>query len=103
MVAEAACVVEGKPVVVPARQGDILHPRLPGDAGDGAAVELIGGEAVFQPGIFLHRDLAQVLDPLSLTQLGIEPPVDEHAIAELFEAGHAGFGDSDCHKGFLSV
>ena len=46
---------------------------------------------------------SHVLDPLALAELGVEAPVDEHAVAEFFKAldARCGLGDGHCTESFL--
>jgi hypothetical protein len=86
-------------VVVLARDHDVLHPRVLGDAHPLPGVELDGVELAYELLVLgggdlqvLHDPLADLLVALSLVLPGgdrVEPPVDEHPETGVAPPGHA--------------
>ena len=92
VVGQPARIVEAEAVMMARGERDVLHARLASRSGDLAAVEVLGGERVAQLVVFGLGDLLAVHDPFAASQLGIEAPVDEHAVGHPFESGDARLG-----------
>ncbi|OPZ19864.1 MAG: hypothetical protein BWZ10_00815 [candidate division BRC1 bacterium ADurb.BinA364] len=96
-VGQAARVVETESVMMPCRQRNVLHSRLPRQPRDGLRVELAGGEGILEFGVFLDGDGLAMHDPFALPQLRIHAPVQKQSEGHFLEAFDTRLRLWNCH------
>src|SRR5580704_15131045 len=67
-----------KPIMMPRRNRDVVHPRSLSQRNPGPSIELLRIKKLRQPLIFMHREMSLVKNPLPIPQHAINAPVNKH-------------------------
>src|ERR1700722_8471808 len=67
-----------KPIMMPRRNRDVLHPRGLSQRNPGPSIKLLRIKKLRQPLILMHREMPLMKNPLPIPQYAIHAPMNKH-------------------------
>ena len=95
---KAAGIVKREPFVVASGQSNILHAGCFCGLCDLVRIKLCCRKGLCKFLVLVYRNTFLMHDPFTASELGIQPPVNEHTKSELFKLGNTFFGNRNSHN-----